>query len=107
MNEYAYTRLEPLVKNEGDLQNVVTGLVVGMTGTNGTHSAYIDTLYSLPAPDPDNFIPFENLGQEWAQQIADAVAEENNFKDSLDKQIEAAGTRPVSKKFAWQQAAAE
>ena len=107
MNQYVYTRLEPLVKNEGDLQNVVTGLVVGMSATNGTHSAYVDTHYKLPAPDPDNFIPFENLGQEWAQAIADSVAEENNFKDSLDKQIEAAGTRPVSKKFAWQQAAAE
>ena len=89
------------------MQNVVTGLVVGMAGSNGTHSAHIDTLYSLPAPDPDNFIPFENLGQAWAQAIAASVAEENNFKDSLDKQIDAAGTRPVSKKFAWQQDAAE
>ena len=107
MNTYAYTRLEPLVKNEGDLQNVVTDLVVGMTATDGTHSAYIDALHKLPPADPDNFIPFENLGQEWAQGIADAVAEENDFKASLDAQIEAAGTRPVSKKFAWQQAASE
>ena len=105
--EYSYTRLEPLVKNIDGLENVVTSLVVGMTATDGTHSAYIDARHKLPEPDADNFIPFENLGQEWAKAIADAVAEENDFKASLDAQIEAAGKRPVSKPFAWQQNGAE
>jgi len=68
-------------------------------------SAYIDTMHKLSAPDPGNFIPFEDLTQEWADEIADSVAEERGFKASLDKQIEAAKVRPTSKPFAWQQAA--
>ena len=42
-NEYKWTRLEPLVKDEDDLNNVVVDLVCGMTGTDGEYSAYIDT----------------------------------------------------------------
>ena len=104
-NTYKWSRLEPLVKDEDDLSNVVVDLVCGMTGTAGEYSAYIDTMHKLSAPDPDNFIPFEDLTQEWADEIANAVAEERGFRASLDKQIEAAKVRPTSKPFAWQQPA--
>ena len=104
-NTYSWSRLEALQKNEGDLSNVVVDLVCGMTGSDGEYSAYIDTMHKLSPPDPDNFIPFEDLTEEWAVEIADAVAEERGFKASLDKQIEAAKVRPTSKPFAWQQAA--
>ena len=104
-NTYKWSRLEALQKDEGDLSNVVVDLVCGMTGTDGEYSAYIDTMHKLSPPDPDNFIPFEDLTEEWAVEIADAVAEERGFKASLDKQIEAAKVRPTSKPFAWQQAA--
>ena len=104
-NTYKWSRLEPLVKDEDDLSNVVVDLVCGMTGTDGEYPVYIDTMHKLPAPDPDNFIPFEDLTQEWAVEIADTVAEERGFRASLDKQIEAAKVRPTSKPFAWQQPA--
>ena len=104
-NEYKWSRLEPLVKDEGDLSNVVVDLVCGMTGTDGEYSAYIDTMHKLSSPDPSSFIPFEDLTQEWAVEIADTVAEERGFKASLDSQIAAAKVRPTSKPFAWQQAA--
>ena len=102
-NTYNWSRLEPLVKDEDDLSNVVVDLVCGMTGTDGEYSAYIDTMHKLSSPDPDNFIPFEDLTKEWAVEIADTVAEERGFRESLDKQIEAAKVRPTSKAFAWQQ----
>ena len=105
-NTYSWSRLEALQRNEGDLSNVVVDLVCGMTGTDGEYSAYIDTMHKLSPPDPDNFIPFEDLTEEWAVEIADAVAEERGFKASLDKQIEAAKVRPTSKPFSWQQQAA-
>ena len=100
-NTYSWSRLEALQRNEGDLSNVVVDLVCGMTGTDGEYSAYIDTMHKLSPPDPDNFIPFEDLTEEWAVEIADAVAEERGFKASLDKQIEAAKVRPTSKPFSW------
>ena len=104
-NEYKWSRLEPLVKNEDDLSNVVVDLVCGMTGTDGEYSAYIDTMHKLSPPDPSSFIPFEDLTQEWAVEIADTVAEERGFRDSLDKQIEAAKVRPTAKLFSWQTSA--
>ena len=104
-NTYSWSRLEALQKNEGDLSNVVVDLVCGMTGTDVEYSAYIDTMHKLSPPDPDNFIPFEDLTEEWAVEIADAVAEERGFRASLDKQIEAAKVRPTSKPFSWQQPA--
>ena len=108
-NEYKWTRLESLVKDEDDLSNVVVKLVCGMTGTteDGEYSAYTDTMHSLTAPDPSAFIPFEDLTQEWAIEIADAVAEEDGFKDTLDAQIAAAKVRPSPKPFSWQQPAPE
>ena len=102
-NEYQWTRLEPLVKDEGDLNNVVVDLVCGLTGTDGEYGAYIDTMHKLSDPDPSAFIPFDELTQEWAVEIADAVAEERDFKATLDSQIAAAKVRPTTKPFSWQQ----
>ena len=101
-NTYSWSRLEPLVKNEDGLSNVVVDLVCGMTGTDGEYSAYIDTMHKLSPPDPSSFIPFEDLPQEWAVEIADTVAEERGFRDSLDSQIAAAKVRPTTKPFSWQ-----
>ena len=104
-NTYNWTRLEPLVKDEDNLDNVVVKLVCGMTASDGNgNAAYIDTMHTLAAPDPSGFIPFADLTQEWAIEIADAVAESDGFKDSLDQQIEAAKLRPSPKPFSWQEA---
>ena len=94
--EYRWPRLEPLVKNEDDLSNVVVDLVCGMTATDGSYSAYQDTLHRLSPPDPSAFSPFEDLTLEWATEIADAVAEERGFRESLAKQIAAARVRPMN-----------
>ena len=106
-NEYNWTRLEPLVKDEDNLDNVVVKLVCGMTASAGNgNSAYIDTMHTLSPPDPSAFIPFAALTQEWAVEIADEVAESDGFRDSLDRQIEAAKLRPSPKPFSWQEAKA-
>ena len=104
-NTYTWSRLEPLVKDEDDLNNVVVKLVCGMTAAVGNgNGAYIDTMHTLAAPDPSAFISFADLTQEWAIEIADAVAEADGFRDSLDQQIEAAKLRPSPKPFSWQEA---
>lgn len=106
-NTYTWSRLEALQKDEGDLSNVVVDLVCGMTGTdsNGEYPKYIDTLHKLSPPDPSSFIPFEDLTEEWAVEIANTVAEERGFRESLDSQIAAAKVMPTSKPFAWQEPA--
>ena len=105
-NEYKMSRLEPLVKTVDGLENAVVSLVVGMTCSNGTHSAYMDTMLPLTV-DPDNFVAFEDLTLEWAAEHANKWAEDNDIRGSLDKQLEAAAARPTSKPFSWQKPAPE
>ena len=105
-NEYNWSRLEPLCKTVDGLENAVVSLVVGMTASNGTHSAYMDTMIPLTV-DKDNFIPFEDLTLEWAVAHAEKWAEDNDVRASLDKQLEAAAARPTSKPFSWQKPAEE
>ena len=108
-NTYTYTRLEPLVTERevnGKNELVVESLVVGMTAVaESGHSQYIDTMVTTPL-DSENFITFSELDQAWALAIAEAVAEERGWKESLDKQIEAAKVRPTPKPFSWQAVAA-
>ena len=104
LNEYKMSRLEPLVKTVDGLENAVVSLIVGMTCSNGTHSAYMDTMLPLTV-DPDNFVAFEDLTLEWAAEHANKWAEDNDIRGSLDKQLEAAAARPTSKPFSWQQPA--
>jgi len=103
--EYKWTRLEPLVKTEdvsGSPQKVVETLVCGMTAVSDDgYSAYIDTAVSTPL-DPSSFIPFDDLPESWAVDIASGVAEEKGWRDSLDAQIAAARLRPLPAKFPWQ-----
>ena len=107
-NTYKISRLEPLVKDTDGLKSAVVSLVVGMTATSedGVHSAYMDTMLPLTI-DKDNFIAFEDLDQAWAEAHAAKCAEDNNWKESLDKQLEAAAARPTSKPFSWQKPAEE
>ena len=102
-NTMNISRLEPLVKKVDGLENAVVSLVVGLTGTDeGGRSAYIDTMVTLEV-DKDNFVPFEDLDLAWATAHAEKCIEDNGWEETLDKQLEAAASRPVSKPFAWQQ----
>ena len=104
--EYKWTRLDPLVKTEdvsGSPQRVVETIVCGLTAVSDDgYSAYIDTAVSTPV-DPDNFIPYDDLTEPWAEAIANVVAEEKGWKALLDAQIVAVRLRPVPAKFQWQQ----
>ena len=105
-NTYAYTRLEPLVTTQevnGQQEKVVETLVAGMTAVSDDgYSAFIDAAIACPL-DPDNFISFDEIDEAWAIAKAEATAEEKGWKASLDKQIEAARTRPLPAKFKFQE----
>ena len=101
--KYIFNRLEARVIPELDSrENVVRDLVVGMTGVddNGV-SAYRDTLVRLPDPD-DSFIPFADIDEAWVLAIAEGVAKDNGWKESIDAEVEAAKTKPHPKRFSWQ-----
>ena len=105
-NAYQINRLEPHVRSVevgGKVKdNVVVKLVVGMTGTAADgYQAYIDAAIPLTV-DPDNFIEFADLDEAWAKEIADEYIAENNWKEVLDKQIEAKRLQPLPRPFTWQ-----
>ena len=105
-NIYNWSRIEPLcTQREVNGQNecVVESIVVGLTATSEETglSQYIDTMVATPL-DPENFHKFESLDQAWALAIAEGVAEERKWRESLDRQLEAAAARPVSRPFSWQ-----
>jgi len=104
-NAYKITRLDPKVKQlevNGETKTVVVELVVGVNAeAEDGYADYIDGKVSTPL-DPDNFIAFESLTQEWAMAIADAHIGEHDWHASLDSMIEAKRLRALHKPFAWQ-----
>ena len=100
------TRCEARCLPEKDgLQNVVSEIVVGMTGVDEVLglSGYRDTLVKLPAHDPNNFTPFEEINEAWVKPICEKVAKDNDWEQSIMNEIAAAKDRPVQKPFSFQQ----
>ena len=108
-NEYKITRLENrrmTLDVGGNLtDNVVTSVVAAMTATcpEDGYSDFIDAEIKLTV-DPENFIQFKDLTPEWPMAIAERYAEENNWKEQLDKRIEAKRIRPMSGPWPWEEA---
>ena len=108
--KHSYTRIEARVLPEVDgLTNVVSEIVVGMTGVSeGSGLAgYRDTLVKLAAPDPENFVKFEDIDEAWIAPICEKAAADGNWSESIAAELEAAKSRPVSKPFSWQAKAAD
>lgn len=103
--EYAYTRIEPriIANHESGKQNVITDIVVGLTGqcSETGLAGYRDTLVKLDAPSND-FIAFENITAEWCAPICEKAAEDNGWKASIEAEIDAKKVAPVSAQFSWQ-----
>ena len=100
------TRCEPRSLPEKDgLQWVVVEIVVGMTGVDEVLglSGSRDTLVRLPAVDPNNFTPFDDIDEVWLKPICEKVAKDNNWEQSIMNEISAAKDRPVHKPFSFQQ----
>ena len=103
---FSITRCDARVLPEKDgKQNVVSEIVVGMTGVDEVLglSGYRDTLAKLPAVDPNNFTPFEEIDEAWVKPICEKVAKDNNWEQSILNEIAAAKDRPVQKPFSFQQ----
>jgi len=104
-NTYKTIRLDPKVKMlevNGETKTVVVELVVGVNAeADDGYADYIDGKVSTPL-DPDNFIEFDLLTQEWATAVADAHIEEHDWHASLDRMIEAKRLRALHKPFSWQ-----
>ena len=102
----AFTRIEARVLPEKNgLTNVITELVVGMTYTDDDSglSTYRDTLVSLPDPDEASFIAFEDIDEAWCSVICEKTATDNDWVAGMEKELEAAKSRPISKAFKFQE----
>jgi hypothetical protein len=109
-NTYKITRLEPKVRTlevNGKPAVVVMELIVGVSAT--AEDGYADSIDGMVATplDPDNFIEFDDLTQEWAFGVAEPFVEEQGWHASLDRMIEAKRQRSLPKPFSWQIPASE
>ena len=106
-NEYKITRLENKRMSAdvgGEMKdNVITSIVVGLTAEcpEDGYSDMIDADVKLTV-DPENFIEFQDLKPEWAMSIAEKHIEENNWKEVLDKRIEAKRAMPLTGPWPWE-----
>jgi len=106
----AFTRIEARVLPEKNgLKNVVTELVVGMTYSDDDSglSVYRDTLVSLPDPEAESFIQFEDIDEAWCSAICEKTATDNDWVEGMEKEVEAALSRPISKQFKFQETEVE
>jgi hypothetical protein len=102
----AFTRIEArILPEKGSFKNVITELVVGMTLTNDDSglSVYRDTLVSLPDPDEADFVAFEDIDEAWCSAICERTATDNDWEAGMEKELEAAKSRPISKPFKFQE----
>jgi hypothetical protein len=102
----AFTRIEARVLPEKNgLKNVIIELVVGMTYTDDDSglSVYRDTLVSLPDPDEADFVAFEDIDEAWCSVICEKTATDNDWEAGMEKELEAAKSRPISKPFKFQE----
>jgi len=78
----AFTRIEArILPEKNGLKNVVTELVVGMTYSDDDSglSVYRDTLVSLPDPEAESFIQFEDIDEAWCSVICEKTATDNDW----------------------------
>ena len=103
--QYTFTRLEArVIPEDGDGKiNVVTSLIVGFAArSEGGLSAYRDAEVHLPSPADEDWVPFEDIDEEWCLAIAERAAEDKKWKESMDREIEGKKTAPVPKLLSFQ-----
>ena len=99
-----FSRIEPRVTSANGLADEVISLAVCLVVTDeesGT-SASRDAVIPLPEADPEAFIPFDELGEAWAMEIAERAASELGWSESAESEILTRLAKPKKKPFAWQ-----
>lgn len=77
--------------SDGNLQDVIITSHYRVTAVDGNYSASAYSTIQMHEPDPNNFIPFDEITQEQAiQWTKDALGAETvtAYESSLEKQIE-------------------
>ena len=103
---YSYTRVDAriIANHESGKSNVITDIVVGETGqcSETGLGAYRDTMVKLPAPTEESFIEFSDITPEWVAPFCQQASEEGGWHASIEAEIEAKKSAPVSAQFEWQ-----
>ena len=103
--EYKWTRMEARVipVDSAGRKNVVKSLIVGLTAlSEDGHAAYRDDMVRLPKPTDEGWVPFEEIDEAWCLAIAENAATEEEWRESMDKEIEARKSAPVVKPLSFQ-----
>ena len=103
--QYTFTRLEArVIPEDGDgRKNVVTSLIVGLNARSEDGlNAYRDAEIHLPSPTAEDWVPFEDIDEEWCLAIAERAVEEKKWKEGMEREIEGKKSAPVHKLLSFQ-----
>jgi len=105
--KYEIARLEARVSSEWNgRSNVVRELVVGMRGISPDGlSVTRETLLSLPEPDDESWVPFEDIDEAWCTAHVEKAAADKKWKDSIKREIEGVKSKPFHRPFSFQKQA--
>jgi len=91
-------------KVENDLQDVVfiVNFSYSAVTQDRAYGEVITTMASIPSPNPESFIPFENLSLEQVEGWVEAAVDLSKFREVLDARIEEKINPPTElKKAPW------
>ena len=86
-----FVRKEPFVKD-----NKVVSIVVGATEVDGDYSAYIDRVCQIDEEDQKALSAWT---ESEVDDFCDECAEEHNWQETLDNQVQAKSNAPVPESF--------
>lgn len=91
-----------VIQSAGDLQNVVYEIDWQLQATDGLFVAFYSNTSKVSAPDPDNFIPFDDLTEDDVKAwLPDPLTED--MRRYLDEQLwrQNAASQVVAKPLPW------
>ena len=84
---YTRTYTGSMVKDVGELKDVVQSFQCLITGTDGTATASINSRVDLTDPDPETFVEFEDLTKEildnWTDEYLDVAGIELDISNKI------------------------
>lgn len=85
------------IESQGGLQSIIHSIAYRIGASNGTHHAYKKLTTTLPLPDADNFIDYQQITEaqliEWLEQNEPTMAD---VKAELEQQLQDLESKPVT-----------
>lgn len=91
---WVFPRFE-VAPSEDGLTDVVRSIIWTYTATDGDYTANVYGELVLPPPNPDNFVPYNQITEQWAIDLVSASRDMTSLQEKLAQNIENQKNPPV------------